>query len=454
MNSKFPPGVLALKLVLLAAGLSLAQTKSDASDVTLTLDDAVVRTLAYYPAIQASVAERDAAEASVEIASADRYPMVSLGASLYQYQKPMIVYPIHELSVGSFPPFDKTLIRAGADLRYNLYDGGARGARIDEATSRADVQASSLEATRQALTARVVSTYLEILARRQTLEAQDRSLETFRAELDRVRRLFDVGRAARIELLRVEATIARAEAERIATSSALDFAQTDLARLTGVAREKLDASNLVSVSLFGEAVQPRNELLEMAIQSNPSARKARQQIEVAEAAEGLADSDQYPQLDALAQYLYYGSAGSGSSLEWNVGVQVTYPLFTGGAVGGNRARALAQRRRADETFRQVESEIAQELDRSLLAIEDAKARIASLDAALESGEEVSRIERLQLEVGTGVQTDYLRAESDLLLTRANWIEARYAEIRARVELARVTGALDLDWLASHLRNEP
>ena len=289
--------------VLLATGLSFAQTKSDASDATLTLDEAVVRTLGYYPAVQASVAERDAAEASVEIASADRYPTVSLGASLYQYQKPMVVYPIHELSLGSFPPFDRTLIRVGADLRYNLYDGGARGARIDEATSRAEVQTSSLEATRQALTARVVSTYLEILARRQTLEAQDHSLEAFRAELGRVRRLFEVGRAARIELLRVEATIARAVAERIAMSSALDFAQTALARLTGVAQKQLAASRLVSVSLLGENVQPRDELLEMAIQSNPSAQNARQQIEVAEAAQGLADSDQYPQLDALAQYL-------------------------------------------------------------------------------------------------------------------------------------------------------
>ena len=454
MKSKFPPSVLSTMSVLLAAGLSLAQPQSDTSDDNLTLNDVVVRTLEHYPAVQASIADRDAAVASVEVASADRYPTVSLGASLNQYQKPMVVYPIHELSLGSFPPFDRTLIRAGADLRYKLYDGGARGARIDEATSRAEAQSFSLVATRQALTARVVSTYLEILARRQTLEAQDHSLEAFRAELDRVHRLFEVGRAARIELLRVEAAIARAEAERIAVSSALDFAQTELARLTGLAREKLAVSQLIPVALLGENLQPRGELLEMAVQSNPSAQKARQQIEVAEAVQGLADSGQYPQLDALAQYLYYGSAGSGSSVEWNVGVQVSYPLFTGGAVGGNRARAQAQRRRADETFRWVETDIAQELDRSLLAIEEAQARIASLDAAIKSSEEVSRIERLQLDVGTGVQTDYLRAESDLMLTRANWIEAHYAEIRARVELARVTGALDRDWLASHLRNEP
>jgi outer membrane protein len=400
------------------------------------------------------MAERDAAEASVKVATADRYPTVSLGASLTQYQKPMVVYPIHGFTPSLIPPFEKTLIRAGADLRYNLYDGGARGARIDQAMSRAEVESSSLSATRQALTARVVSTYLEILARRQTLKAQDLSLEALRAELARVQMLFHVGRAARIELLRVEAAIARAEAERVAVSSALDFAQTDLARLTGLAREQLEDSRLVPVFLSEPEVPTRAELLERALQTNPTAQEARRQIDVATAAVGLADSDRFPRLDALAQYAYYGSAGSGDELEWNVGVQVSYPLFTGGAVSGNRARAQAQRRKADEALRLMKIDIGQELDRSLLAIEEARARVASLDAAVNSIEEVSRIERLQLEVGTGVQTDYLRAESDLLLTRANWIEVRYAEIRARVELARVTGALDRDWISSHLRNEP
>ena len=34
------------------------------------------------------------------------------------------------------------------------------------------------------------------------------------------------------------------------------------------------------------------------------------------------------------------------------------------------------------------------------------------------------------------------------------IDDLLGEIRARVELARVTGALDRDWLAAHLRDEP
>ncbi|MGH7504048.1 MAG: hypothetical protein ACRELX_00280, partial [Longimicrobiales bacterium] len=60
------------------------------------------------------------------------------------------------------------------------------------------------------------------------------------------------------------------------------------------------------------------------------------------------------------------------------------------------------------------------------------------------------VERLAADAGAGVQTDYLLAESELLDTRAALSAARYAEVVARVELARATGRLSLDWLTTNL----
>jgi outer membrane protein TolC len=63
---------------------------------------------------------------------------------------------------------------------------------------------------------------------------------------------------------------------------------------------------------------------------------------------------------------------------------------------------------------------------------------------------VARIEALAREVGSGTQTDYLNAEADLVSARARLAEAEHAEIAARLELARVTGVLSLEWLVRHL----
>ena len=51
-----------------------------------------------------------------------------------------------------------------------------------------------------------------------------------------------------------------------------------------------------------------------------------------------------------------------------------------------------------------------------------------------------------MQVGSGTETDYLDAEAALLSNRAALVQARNAEIAARVELARVTGQLDAGWL--------
>ena len=82
------------------------------------------------------------------------------------------------------------------------------------------------------------------------------------------------------------------------------------------------------------------------------------------------------------------------------------------------------------------------------------ARIAALQSAVEQSAEVARIERLALEVGSGTQSDYLDAEANLLRARADLIEARHAEISARVELARVLGELSPEWLARTVESAP
>jgi outer membrane protein TolC len=80
------------------------------------------------------------------------------------------------------------------------------------------------------------------------------------------------------------------------------------------------------------------------------------------------------------------------------------------------------------------------------------ARSSALQAALEQSQEVVRIERLSLDVGSGTQSDYLMAESNLYATRSSLIEARHSVIGARIELARILGELSRDWLARNVES--
>jgi outer membrane protein TolC len=431
----------------------LAAAAVEAED-RLTLVEAVTRGISYYPSVQASVAQVEAAEAAFDEAEAARFPTVSVGASASRYQEPTIVHPIHGFTPNLIPPFDRNLFQALADLHYSLFDGGARSARIDESRARRQGAESSLLDARQRLLLQLIQQYLSVVSRARTLDAQNRSLQALEAELSRVKQVFDVGRAATVDVLRVEASIAAARAERVRLASALDLAQRSLARLVGVEFSETRASNLVPVALSGGSLPSREEILENAFQSSPSARLARDELAVAEAAVEGSRSRRLPSVSLDGRYINYGSASGANSLEWNVGVSLAYSVFNGGAVGSAVARSRSAARSATERLRWTELEVAGEVDRGLAAMEEAAARIESLGTAVARFSEVSRIEKLRLETGVATEVDYLRAEADRLAAEAGLIEARHAEIAARADLARVTGSLSPEWVAEHLRSEP
>lgn len=424
------------------------------ADERLTLVDAMTRALSYHPSVQAFVAQVEVAEEALDEAEAARFPTVSVGASAYRYQEPMLVYPIHAFTPDLIPPFDQNLFQAVADVRYSLFDGGSRSARIDERRARRGNAESSLFDARQNLLSQLIQQYLSVLSRSRTLEAQDRSIQALEAELSRVQQLFDVGRAAPVDVLRVEAAIAAARAERVRIASSLDLAQRNLARLVGIESSAAVSSNLGPVALGDVALPSREDVLRIALESSPRVRLARDDLAVAEAAYDGSRSRRLPSVNVDGRYINYAAASGDNSREWNVGVSLAYTVFSGGEVASGIARSQSEARSAAERLRWTELEVAGEVDRGLSAVEEAAARIESLKTAVARFEEVSRIEELRLETGVGTEVDYIRAEADRLEAEAGLIGARYAEIAARAELARVEGTLGPEWVSEHLRSEP
>jgi outer membrane protein TolC len=424
------------------------------ADERLTLVEAMTRALSYYPSLQATAAQIEVAEEAVDEAEAARFPTVSVGASAFRYKEAMLVYPIHAFTPDLVPPFDPTLFQAVADVRYSLYDGGGRSARIEESRARRQNAEASLLEARQNLLSQLIQQYLSALAGARMLEAQDRSIQALEAELSRVKQLFDVGRAATVDVLRVEAAIAAARAERVRVASSLDLARRNLARLVGIEISATVSSNLVPVALADTSVPSREETLKSALESSPRVRLARDELAVAEAVYDGSRSRRLPSVNVDGRYINYAAASGDNSREWNVGVSLDYTVYNGGAVASGIARSQSAARSAAETLRWTELEVAGEVDRAFSAVEEAAARIESLRTAVARFEEVSRIEKLRLDTGVGTESDYVRAEADRLEAEAGLIEARYAEIAARAELARVAGSLSPEWVTENLRSEP
>ncbi|HEU5261171.1 MAG TPA: TolC family protein [Gemmatimonadales bacterium] len=422
----------------LAFGLLLA-----VQDPTpLTLDQAVSRALDRYPSVLAARARRDAARAGIGEATAAWWPRLSVDGSAVRHQEPMIVAPLHGFDPTRPPEFDPTLLQGNVALSYTLFDGGVRSARVRQARAARATAEAGVEAAEAELIASVTTTYLGALTARGVLEAHDRRLAALTGERARVTQLLAEGTAAQVELLRVDAALAAAAADRVTAQQQLSLALRELARLVEQDRRTVTAGSLRAVRLADTSrIEDEGSLITRARAANPDVERARQAVVTARAAHAAARAAWFPEIRLQGAYLGYGSGAGDFIAEWQGGARVSFPVFTGGARGSASARAAAQARSADSELALAERRIEAGVDQALSVVTEAATRRAALAAAVGHLMEVVRIERLRLEAGAGVQTDYLRAEAELLSARASELEARHAEISARVELARVTGDL-------------
>ncbi len=438
---------------LTTAGRAAEPAQPDTSS-RLSLHTAVERALAQYPSVGAARAATDEARAAKGEALAARFPSLRVSAAGTRSDEPSIVSPIHAFSSRSFPPFSETVLTGSAALSYTLFDGGARGGRIDRARALVRSSEASLDDASQSLAWRVIRTYLDVVARRRVLDAHDRRLEAFRSERSRILQRLEVGRAATVDRLRIEAALASAEADQVQAAIALDAAERDLARFIGGTQSDAAAPRLVPVALTDSVAAPRESLRSQALERSTALLRARYQTAAAEAAADAARGARWPQLRLTSTYALYADPEGYHADEWSGALALSYDVFTGGATTHAIRRADASRRAAREQARLAAVELEHDLDRALALNRESRTRVASLGSAVARYAEVARIQSLLLESGAGTQTDYLNAEADLLTARAGLSTARGDQIAARAELARVVGILDLDWIDRNLEPEP
>lgn len=437
-------GVRVLLLAFLLSGPAMAQAP-------LSLPSAVDRALTRFPGVEAARARQEEAAEGLNEARAARRPRGRLTGSAIQYEEPMVVTPIHGFGPGLFPEFDETLGQATLSVSYTLFDSGADAARIRSADAQTLAAGAALGGSEQVLARRVAAAYLTVLGQRQVLDAHDLRRKALEAELSRVRQRFEVGRAARVEILRAEAALANAEAERVRLASAMNNAERELARLLDVPVEETRSDRLVPVELADPQAPLREELAAEGIAASPAVAQARAQVAAAEAQIALARAVARPELRAVGNYNEWTSSQGDFTGEWNAGLQLTVPLFDGGATRSRIARAEAAHRAAQEQVRVAELQVREDVDRAAAALDEAEARIASLGTAVERFAEVARVQKLLLDEGAGTQTDWLNAEADLLAARASLADARHAAVLARVDLARAAGRLTPEWLRENIR---
>ncbi|MBK5970415.1 MULTISPECIES: TolC family outer membrane protein [Thiorhodovibrio] len=335
----------------------------------------------------------------------------------------------------------------GAVLSQSLYNR-ASWVQLSQADNSINQAEAQYKAAQIDLMVRTTQAYFDVLRANDAVRVQ-KALETANArQLEQSQQRFEVGLVAITDVNESQAAYDRSRANLISAKNILDNRWEALRRIVGPVSLPL-ARLGDKLPLAPPEPNDMDTWAETALSSNFNVIAARQAVEVARKEIEVQRSGYYPSVDVQAGYdLARSGAEYGQDTDSAyVGLNLTVPVYQGGAVASRTRQAgynfRAAQDRFDQQRRAVLNDVKDAFRGILSSISDVKARQAAIVSAR------SALESTQagLEVGTRTQVDVLNAQQNLFQAEYDYLSSRYDYIINGALLHQATSTLNRDVLA-------
>jgi outer membrane protein len=302
-----------------------------------------------------------------------------------------------------------------------------------------------LKAAEQDLLLRVARGYFEVLQAQDALQSLGAQREAFAQQLTQARRSFDAGMAPVTDVSEAQARHDLTVAQAITARNELELKRRAMERL--IDRELPPLSALDdSATLELMTSRAMSDLVDRAPVQSLQVTIAQVQVDVAQRELGRQDSGHLPTADLVASVgetrnANYGTLGANSLRQASVGIEVTLPVYQGGAVSSRAREASANLERARHDLENARRLARQEARQAMLGAVNGAALQRALREAVASSETQARATRRGLEVGMRTRVDVLNAEQQVHAARRDLAAARYQTVLASLQLKAAAGVL-------------
>jgi outer membrane protein len=333
------------------------------------------------------------------------------------------------------------------------------------ALKQANVRVAQAEvdyrAAQQDLMLRTAQRYFGVLAAKDALDAAESSHEAIARQLDQADQRYGVGLIAITDVQEARAAADNAAATVIAAKRSLATAETQLRELTGETFPELtkpgDDMPLVSP-------EPANEeqWVRAALDQNLQLTSARLGADIASENIAIARAGHYPTLDLVAgksgsnttgdqvQALSGGGLPSqvfpltanANSSDKRIGLQMTFPIFSGGGTSARVREAVYRQRAAREHLELTARETERAARDAFQGVVSDISHVRALRQALESADVALKATDAGYEVGTRTAVDVLLARQRLYQAQSDYLKSRYDYVVDVLTLEQAAGTLD------------
>jgi len=336
-------------------------------------------------------------------------------------------------------------------LRQPLYRPFLK-AQYQQAGARVDDANAVLNQEEQSLVVRVVGAYFEAMLTHEQLNLVLAQRKAYTTQLDVARKSFAGGSGTRTDIDAAQAQLDLNAAEEIEARQNMVYTLRQLELLVGQPIDQLSTLNISKLQLLSP--QPNNLLdwITRAEQNSPQIKSLKALVEVARLEVNKNQSGHYPTLDAIAQLSRSQSENiTNTQNRYNnasVGLQLTVPLFAGGAVTSSIRQALAARDRAEQLLEAGRRDLGLRVHKEFRSLTENIPKISALEQALISADQLVLSSSKSFQAGSRTVVDVLNAEQKRSVVLRDLAQARYIYLISNIRLLALVGAADVEAVRS------
>jgi outer membrane protein len=340
------------------APLALIWAGADPSVATqLSLEESLRQAVGAQPMLQASVSRAQQAQGQLTEARSIYFPQLNFSAQVLEGTvngSPASYVSWSDLArVGSGQRDANrqqgalsTLMGFGA--HYDLLDFGYASATVRAAQDNAAAAHSSAQQALQDTLLRVAQAYFKAVAARDSLEVAKHSESRAQAHHAMAQAGVRSGLKPRIDLARADAELARAHLSVLRADRDRQISLAALQTAIGWRPRELELSDVLSVDSLPIPVE---QALHLALQNRPDLAAATARTHVAQQFIKVATAGHFPKISATGSANLRGFEQAPKTFNWDVGLVLSLPVFSGFLVEGQRqeARAVMAAQQAEQT---------------------------------------------------------------------------------------------------------
>ncbi len=432
--------------LVIALSISLAHMAN--AQQKLSLQEAVDLAVTKNPEVVASQLEVEKARQQKVISRSLFLPSVNLAAQANHYFSLTPFFGFGESASQDKIPYG----RFGGEDQFSTYVSAVQPIFNPQAfpafqQSRLEEEESRLElnSTRIGTQAAVKQAYLQILVLQERIRLQHESINRNQRALQDAKSLFLQGKGLRVDTLRAYTAVKNLEPDLLKLTAAVETTKLRLKALIGI--DSLKDVQLTDSLFLPDAgsIPAEAEVYHLAKTNNPKYQAIALQEQLDEQRAHIASAARLPVISAVAQYqlqtqtndFEYGNAYYPSASF--VGLQLSVPLFTGLS---NQAKVRQARISKEQTalrtnyaYEQLRASVHQ-------VVSDSHESLARLQTAVDVQETAQlsyNITQYRYKKGVASRLELTDSELELSTAQANYLEAVYDYLSARIAMQELIG---------------